>query len=464
MNGILDFMLRMPVYVFELVFFVVITRKCFLEKYSFKNVVAAVLLSPVIGVLATTVIGVALFEPSSEYAKSGFVIFSIEFTLFQTACMLLLLWAYVKFVKAKNPSIALFVYLCYYQMVPNLFMVSQLNASLMSYLLPSCLIVVFYVFLVKPLSKLTRTRIVTNTKLFVILPLLTAVYNAISLTLILIMDFRILMTQDDITRFVAALRKVEDEETISFLRDLMREIIDNSEGNFTDLLYYSVLFITLILIITFVVIVRNTEYLNETLKAKDEIHELSVEVMEALARTIDAKDQYTRGHSTRVAKYARMIAEKMGLDAGKQENVYYMGLLHDIGKIAVPKEIINKPSKLSDLEYKIIQTHPAKGYEILAEIKSRPDLSIGARWHHERMDGKGYPDRKRGEEIPLEARIIAVADAYDAMTSNRSYRTYLPQEKVRDEIQKCIGTQFDEIPAKCMLEIIEEDKEYTLHE
>ena len=191
---------------------------------------------------------------------------------------------------------------------------------------------------------------------------------------------------------------------------------------------------------------------------------LSIEVMEALAQTIDAKDEYTRGHSARVATYSRMLAEKMGLSLEDCENVYYMGLLHDIGKIGVPNEIINSTVKLTDEEYAVVKTHPGIGYDILAQIKSRPDLSIGARWHHERYDGKGYPDRKAGNDIPLFARIIAVADSYDAMTSNRSYRNLMAQEEVRAEIQKNAGTQFDPDIAACMLTIIDEDKDYKMHE
>ena len=141
-----------------------------------------------------------------------------------------------------------------------------------------------------------------------------------------------------------------------------------------------------------------------------------------------------------------------------------MGLLRDIGKIAVPNEIINKKSKLTDAEFGVVQVHTSTGYGILAEIKSRPDLAFGAEYHHERVDGKGYPEHLKGDEIPIEARIIAVADSYDAMTSNRSYRDLLPQEKVRSELLKNIGTQFDEKPAKCMVEIMDEDKEYQLHE
>ena len=214
----------------------------------------------------------------------------------------------------------------------------------------------------------------------------------------------------------------------------------------------------------FYVIIQNINATNDAIKSKDEVKTLSVEVMEALAHTIDAKDEYTRGHSVRVAQYSRMIAEKLGLSPEECENVYYMGLLHDIGKIGVPNEIINSTSKLTDEEYAVIKTHPGLGYDILAEIKSRPDLSIGARWHHERYDGKGYPDGKSGDEIPLMARIIAVADSYDAMTSNRSYRDYMPQDKVRSEIEKNIGTQFDPNIAKCMLAIIDNDVNYALHE
>lgn len=196
----------------------------------------------------------------------------------------------------------------------------------------------------------------------------------------------------------------------------------------------------------------------------DGIKNLSVEVMEALAHTIDAKDKYTNGHSVRVAKYSKMIAKRMGMSEEDQENIYYMGLLHDIGKIGVPNEIINKTSRLDDAEYEIIKTHPVLGSDILSEIKSMPELALGARWHHERYDGKGYPDKLKGENIPFFARIIAVADSYDAMTSNRSYRNYLPQDVVRGEIEKNLGTQFDPEVGKVMIEIIDEDKDYSLHE
>jgi HD-GYP domain-containing protein (c-di-GMP phosphodiesterase class II) len=159
-----------------------------------------------------------------------------------------------------------------------------------------------------------------------------------------------------------------------------------------------------------------------------------------------------------------MLAQALGEDEKTQENIYYVALLHDIGKIGVPNAIINKPGKLTDEEYEIIKTHPVIGSDILKTISSMPEISIGARSHHERYDGRGYPDGLAGEDIPWIARIIGVADAYDAMTSNRSYRQYLPQEVVRSEIVKCRGIQFDPRVADAMLSLIDEDKEYKMHE
>ena len=185
-----------------------------------------------------------------------------------------------------------------------------------------------------------------------------------------------------------------------FVTSLMVKYYSVIEGTTVLIVYGFTIIILFLFIWAFYVIIKN-------ISATNEIKTLSVEVMEALAHTIDAKDEYTRGHSVRVAKYSRMLAEKMGLPAEQCENVYYMGLLHDIGKIGVPNEIINSPTKLTDEEYDVIKTHPGIGFDILAEMKSHPELSTGARWHHERFDGGGYPDQKTNEEIPLEARIFA---------------------------------------------------------
>lgn len=199
-------------------------------------------------------------------------------------------------------------------------------------------------------------------------------------------------------------------------------------------------------------------------RRRESMERLVMQMVQALANTIDAKDSYTNGHSTRVAKYSGMLAERMGYTGERLQLVQYTALLHDIGKIGIPKEIINKPSRLTDEEYEIIKTHPSIGGKILKEITEIPDIAIGARWHHERYDGKGYPDGLQGTEIPEIARIIGVADAYDAMTSRRSYRDIIPQENVRGELERGKGCQFDPEIAALMLELIDEDKEYEMHE
>lgn len=191
---------------------------------------------------------------------------------------------------------------------------------------------------------------------------------------------------------------------------------------------------------------------------------LSLQIVQALASTIDAKDKYTNGHSERVARYAREIARRLGKSEKEQEDIYYMGLLHDIGKIGIPDEIINKTSRLTDEEYQVIRTHPVIGSDILKNISEMPQIATGARWHHERYDGKGYPDGLAGKDIPCFARIIGVADAYDAMTSRRSYREMLSQEAVREEIRRGRGSQFDPEYADVMLQMIAEDTEYKLHD
>lgn len=195
-----------------------------------------------------------------------------------------------------------------------------------------------------------------------------------------------------------------------------------------------------------------------------QVESLSVHLVQTLAEALDAKDNYTNGHSTRVAMYSKEIAGRYGYSAKRQEEIYMMGLLHDVGKIGIPDEIINKPGRLTDEEYAVIKEHPKKGAKILSAVTEMPGLVTGARWHHERYDGKGYPDGLVGDDIPEEARIIAVADAYDAMTSNRSYREIIPRDRVISEINKGMGTQFDERFARIMLRMIDEDKDYTMRQ
>ena len=212
-------------------------------------------------------------------------------------------------------------------------------------------------------------------------------------------------------------------------------------------------------------LVRLQKNLADEVELKTQENEsLSMRVVQTLAEAIDAKDTYTNGHSGRVAEYAREIARCYGYSRKQQDEIYMMGLLHDVGKIGVPDAVINKPGKLTPDEYAQIKTHPVMGDRILKNIRERPKLAIGARWHHERYDGAGYPDGLSGNDIPEEARIIAVADAYDAMTSRRSYRSILPQEAVRAEIEHGSGSQFDPVFADIMLQIIAEDAEYRLKE
>ncbi len=197
---------------------------------------------------------------------------------------------------------------------------------------------------------------------------------------------------------------------------------------------------------------------------RKQVERLLDQLINALAETIDAKDKYTNGHSLRVAQYAKEIAQRAGKTKEEQERIYYMGMLHDIGKIGIPDYIITKSSSLSDKEYFVTRKHPEIGADILANITEIPDLGVGAHWHHERYDGTGYPDGLKESDIPEAARMIAVADAYDAMASKRSYRDVLPQNVVYEEIEKGKGTQFDPFFADIMLQMMDEDKDYHMRE
>ena len=197
---------------------------------------------------------------------------------------------------------------------------------------------------------------------------------------------------------------------------------------------------------------------------REKVERLSDQVILTLAKTIDAKDKYTNGHSERVAAYAREIAKRMGMSEQEQQEIYHMGLLHDIGKIGISDAIINKAGKLTDEEYQMIKKHPEIGAEILVTISELPGISIGAKYHHERYDGAGYPDKIEKEDIPLSARIIGIADAYDAMASKRSYRDILPQQVIRNEIEKGRGTQFAPECVDIMLQMIDEDKDFQMRD
>lgn len=202
----------------------------------------------------------------------------------------------------------------------------------------------------------------------------------------------------------------------------------------------------------------------EIIKKQQTIEKMFVQSLIALSEAVDAKDRYTSGHSKRVAEYARSIAKRMGVPKEEQEHIYRAGLLHDIGKIRIPVDIINKAGKLTEDEYNILKIHPVTSYNILRGITGSNLIAIAAKYHHERYDGKGYPNGLAGDMIPLASRILAVADTYDAMTSTRSYRKALPQDVVRYEIEKGKGTQFDPAVADVMIQMIDEDKEYLMRQ
>ncbi|MCI5667613.1 MAG: HD domain-containing protein [Oscillospiraceae bacterium] len=178
--------------------------------------------------------------------------------------------------------------------------------------------------------------------------------------------------------------------------------------------------------------------------------------LKTFAGTIDAKDKYTNGHSLRVAKYSQELARRMNMSKEEQERIYYIAMLHDIGKIGIPDNILNKPGKLTDEERQIIQKHPAIGADILKNYTAIEGIADGARYHHERIDGKGYCEGLSGDDIPLIARIIGVADTYDAMSSRRCYRDCLSSDVIIEELKRVAGSQLDRDIVPHMLDMIKD--------
>ncbi len=188
---------------------------------------------------------------------------------------------------------------------------------------------------------------------------------------------------------------------------------------------------------------QNLSIFLENAMLYDDVQEMFMGTLRAMVSAIDAKDSYTCGHSERVAWGTRMLAVEAGLDAHTVERIYLSALVHDVGKIGIPESVLCKPGRLTDEEFEIIKTHPEIGVKILQEVNQMQDLLPGVLHHHERFDGKGYPHRLSGEQIPLFGRIICLADSFDAMSSYRTYRDGMPLEKVLAEIERCAGTQFD---------------------
>lgn len=192
------------------------------------------------------------------------------------------------------------------------------------------------------------------------------------------------------------------------------------------------------------------------LRKQEEDRTFMNQIIRSFAKCIDFKDKYTNGHSFRVAKYTALIAERMGYKGQQVTDIYNIGLLHDIGKIAVPDSILGKPCGLTDEEFEIISRHAEQGYGILKEIESHPELAIGAGYHHEHIDGTGYPFKKKGDEIPEVAQIIAVADTFDAMNSTRPYRKQMEMEDIIREMRRISGTQLNAHIVDIFLEIVAE--------
>jgi response regulator RpfG family c-di-GMP phosphodiesterase len=191
---------------------------------------------------------------------------------------------------------------------------------------------------------------------------------------------------------------------------------------------------------------------SKTIILKD-LKELFYRTIKSIASALDSKDPYTHGHSVRVTLYSLILAKELGLNDKELEEIETAGLLHDIGKIAIPQSILCKPGKLTDDEFRIMKLHPENSERLVLSIKKLNGISSWLRTHHERWDGRGYPNGLKGEEIPLSARIIALADTYDAMTSTRSYRIALSHEIAIEEIRKCAGGQFDPTLAAKFVEL-----------
>lgn len=210
--------------------------------------------------------------------------------------------------------------------------------------------------------------------------------------------------------------------------------------------------------------IKSIEQMNTIKTINEQLHDKNEELERAyldtigiLRQTVEAKDPYTRGHSDRVSEYSVLIGKKLGLDEKTLHILKIGGLFHDIGKIGIPDSILLKESKLSDEEYSQIKNHPMIGVHMLGDAAIFTDILPIVKHHHERYDGRGYPSQLVGDDIPYVARIAAVADTFDAMTSKRSYRDSLPIDIVRAEIERCSGTQFDPNIAKVFLDIMDND-------
>lgn len=250
---------------------------------------------------------------------------------------------------------------------------------------------------------------------------------------------------------LAVLNTMTGEETQSISVELVKKKAFFEEKWFRAIMLLAALAVVLAALLLFMR-VKN----GRLVKKREEDQVFVNQMIRAFAKCIDFKDKYTNGHSFRVAKYTALIAERMGYTGQRLTDIYNIGLLHDIGKIAVPDNILGKPDRLTDEEFAIISKHAENGYHILKEIEIRPELSIGAGYHHEHIDGSGYPFGKTADEIPEVAQIIAVADTFDAMNSTRPYRKQMKMDDIIDEMRRIAGTQLNAEIVDIFLEIVAE--------
>jgi HD-GYP domain-containing protein (c-di-GMP phosphodiesterase class II) len=190
-------------------------------------------------------------------------------------------------------------------------------------------------------------------------------------------------------------------------------------------------------------------------KFAEEVYpDVLIEALRSIVSSLEEKDSYTHGHSFRVAEYAVMLSEEMKLSELEIREVELSALLHDVGKIGIPDSILLKPGRLTTSEFEIMKSHPVRSGKILEKISALRNLIPGIVHHHERFDGLGYPHGLKGEEIPLYARIILIADTYDAMTSTRPYRLALDKEVAFEELKRCSSTQFDPYLVQCFIQVV----------
>ncbi len=236
-------------------------------------------------------------------------------------------------------------------------------------------------------------------------------------------------------------------------------LVGHREVKITDYTgFYIWLLYTIFVLVGSVVYIIMEMRMRNLKQQRENDEKIIMETMQVIADFVDAKDEYTKGHSTRVASYARKLARKLKMSEDEVRNIGYIALMHDCGKMGIPDNVLNKPGKLNEEEMEIMRSHTVLGGKVLHSITALKDVQDGALYHHERYDGKGYPKGLSGENIPLCARIIGVADSFDAMNSDRCYRKHLQKDQIISELQENAGKQFDPEIAKLMIKMLKNNE------